>query len=326
MVDYETRGYKTGYGAESSMNTGGTPTTAIGGHVQNVNINKTNNPIQIFAINNRNSVKTLLGAFAVSGQINYILGYDFDFLAHLIGARSGSGTTASPYYLNEDAFGYTSNNIKSFELESSHDKSTDDVEQVTGCILTSASISFAKNSPFTVQTSFLGSNVAHGSLSSITPYSGEVASATELTVVWNSSSLSRVENGIITVANEITEIRDTGSRFVQSYAMGSRIYGFTLVLKMTSDLHSTIYRTHFYGGSSTPDTGLGALTEYDLDIQSYQGATSSDKRFEINLANCHLRDVSKAIPLGSGQVLCTINGFAREGGNTNKPFKYWTVT
>ena len=129
MVDYGRQRYKFGYDAETSHGAGGTPTNPIDGKIQNVTWEALENPLRIGQLGSRTFTKTVLGEFNLRGQLNWTLGYGFGIGVHLVGPKSGAGSTASPYVLTEAAeVGYAGSVIKTFLAQVSNDRSTDDVD------------------------------------------------------------------------------------------------------------------------------------------------------------------------------------------------------
>jgi len=338
MVTY--RGYKTGvmYDEETSYGTGSTPANAIKGKISTVTINKVNNLIRTVGLGEgRNETFVAFGNFEVTWSIEYEIAA-FDFLQFLIGSLHGSGTTAAPYYLQEEAFmDYTAgadSGLKSFGLEVSSEDSggTDDNDTLSGCIINNASLSLALGE--TLKCSLDGFARTVTSSASATAFTADTTKPwifAQGNFNWNSSDVGRITSATINIANNFDpEVgRELGSRFVEAAEPGLRKYDWTITVKMTDTIATTL-RDHFYGQANSPDTGIkdAEPTFYDLIFNLSEGDVSDDRKAQILLENNSINDISKPVNIGENIVELTINGTAKAGklDTTRRPVKWWTVT
>jgi hypothetical protein len=146
-------------------------------------------------------------------------------------------------------------------------------------------------------------------------------------VEWNNSSVGKVQSFSLTYSNNPFVYWSLGSRFKEQPEAGLRKYDFTLVVKMTDTIATTL-RDDFYGQANSPITGVtdASPTERTLKFNIQEGAVSGDRVLNVHLASCSIESFAKTLDLGGGIVEVTFTGFARKGGNTLKPFEWWAVT
>jgi len=334
MVTY--RGYQTNvmYGAETSYATGGIANTAIKGRIQTVTINQTNNLIRVAGLGEgRNETFVGWGNYGVDWSMEYYLG-DPDFLEFGIGVKAGSGTTASPYTLEEKEWIDYSTGIKTFTMAvGSEDASaTDDNDTITGCVINTISLTCEVGGTLVCSLTGFGQKVI-----SSTTAAAYTADTTRLWIFtqgefkWNSSSVGRVRSFTVTINNNFDAdvARELGSRFIPEVAPGLRKYDWVAVVKMTDSVATTL-RDHFYGQANSPIDGVDGSqpTFYDLIFNFAEGSASGDKILQVLLSNCAINDISKPVNIGENLVELTINGTAKNGtaDTGNKPIKWYTTT
>ena len=323
MVDFPRSKYKCGYAAETSHGSGGTPTTPLGGWVQNKGFTELSNPLIIRELGSRNVAKTILGPFAANGNLSYQMGYELNWLVHLIGPKTGAGTAGNPTLLTQaDLVAYGASDVKTMNFEISNDQSTDDIDRLKGALITDATFSGGIGTPVTVSANMIAQTLDHsGSASAITSFTGQPVKATESTLKFAGTPIARVQNYSITIGNAVDEIRELGTRFNQGYLLGEANYLFTIIARMTDGAHAEL-RNKFYQGGTSPSTGVGSITEYAFEMLFSEGSSGGDNNMDIRFSNCTLIDLGKPIPLGAGSVLITVTGFGRSA-NGNTPIRLW---
>ena len=333
------RGYKTVvvYADETAYGTGGTASTAIKGKIQSVTINKNNNLNRTLGLGEgRNETFHGWGNFEGTWTMEYEVA-GFEFLRYLIGALDGDGEPGTPYFLVEkDLMNYDSgedNGLKSFQMivNSLDTNSTSDKETLSGCIINTAG--FQLNLGETLKCSLEGFFKKPLNDVTTTAFTADTTKPwifSQGTFKWNNEPVARVTSAAININNNFDpEVgRELGSRFVEAAEPGLRKYDFTITVKMTSAVATTL-RDHFYGKANSPDEGVSSAepTLYGLKLELSEGSTTGDRNAVITLADCSLMDISKPINIGENIVELTINGAAKKGETTtnNRPIRWWAA-
>jgi len=335
------RGYRTSilYDEETAFGTGATPATAIKGKISTFTINKSNTLIRTLGLGEgRNETFVGFGNFEGTWSMEYEIAA-FDFLQFGIGAMAGSGTTAAPYYLEEKEFmDYTAtaaNGLKTCGLFVGSDDvsgGTHDRDFLSG--VTINTIGFTLDLGATLKCSLEG---FYRTVLSSTTTTAATADTTKPWIFsqgafkWNNSTVARVQSATITINNNFDpEVgRQLGSRFVDAAEPGQRKYDWTIVVKMTDTVATTL-RDHFYGVANTPSTGVLSAepTLYAVILNLSEGAASTNRNAQILLTDCSINDISKPINIGENLVELTINGAAKKGttDTSNRPIKWYTTT
>lgn len=327
MVSY--KGYSTGilYKAESAYGTPVTVDTAIQGKVTAFSANWGNNFFREQGLGEgRNATFTGFGPFDVGGTIEGFVGR-WDFFAHLIGARSGSGTAASPYVLNEgDNVGFSGNDIKSFTMQCGSNESTDSVDTYEGCLLTSATFTMTQGELLRFSAEWVAENVKTNT--AIVSYSADT------TALWNfaqgvlkwgatPSTVVKVQSASITISNNMFVYRALGSRFVQQPETGLRRYDFTVTVRADSTHLSTLDQGLFDQANEPHAALTSASPTASLELQLYfTGPTNQEAYIQLDEAAIETR--SKPVDLGGGLIEVTYGGVAQKG-LANTPIK-WQVS
>lgn len=336
MVTY--RGYKTSvqYDSETAYGSGATPDTAIEGKMQTLTINNTNNLIRTTGLGEgRNETFVGFGNFECTWSMEIELA-SFNFLQYAIGPRSGSGTTAAPYYLEEADFrGYSGTVLESFAMEvAALDVSagTHNVDTISGCVINTVGLQL--NVGQTLKCSLEGFAKSPTSGTSATAYTPDTTKPwifSQGVFKWNGSTVARVTAATINISNNYDpEVgRELGSRFPTEMEPGLRKYDWTITVKMTSAVATTL-RDDFYGAANSPSAGVASAepTFRAIILNLSEGATSGLRNAQILLSGCAINDISKPINIGDNIVELTINGSAKTGttDTVNKPIKWWTAT
>ena len=333
------RGYKTVvvYADETGYGAGGTADTAVKGKIQSVTINKSNNLNRTLELGEgRNETFHGWGNFEGTWSMEYELA-GFEFLRYLIGAQDGDGEPATPYFLEEkDLMDYdegVDKGLKSFQMvvNSLDTTSTSDKETLSGCIMNTGGLSL--NVGETLKCSlegFFKKPLNAVTLTSFTPDTTKPWVFSQGTFKWNNEPVARVTSATININNNFDPdiAREIGSRFIQAAEPGLRKYDWTITVKMTSAVATTL-RNHFYGKDNEPHEGVSSAEPalYGLKLELSEGALLGDRNAIITLADCSIIDISKPINIGENIVELTINGAAKKGetSTNNRPIRWWAA-
>ena len=334
MVEYRPSNSYVIYGGEvGSFGAGGTPNTNIG-IVTNFSPSFKNTNLRLHGVGDgRNAILTAYGMLELTGTVDFQV-IDFNFFRHLIGPRTGSGTSGAPYVLTEaDNYSQSaSSGIQIFTMEAAgYDETTDDVETYKGCWINSATLNFSLDTPLNASVNWGASTVTGGTsaagytANTRVPYlmqSGTFSWGTTPTAV------TRVQSGSITIYNNPVIMREVGSRFVTGVAAGQRMYDFTVELIMTDALRATLEQD-LYGQAvaSGPATGIAAASPPANRELALVFTISGTDTAQILLNDCYIEERTKPIPIGNELIRVTYTGWAHSGGNTantNQPLRWWT--
>lgn len=337
MVTY--RGFKTfvQFDEETAYGTGATPATAIQGRIQSVTINQSNNLIRTCGLGEgRNETFVGWGNFEGTWSMEYDIA-SFSFLQFLVGAQGGSGTAAAPYYLEEkDYVDYTAGGqygIKSFGMQigTEDGAGVDDVDTLSGCIINTCGLTLNVGEALKCTLEGFYRTIASStSATAFTPNTTKPWIFSQGTFNWNGAPVARITSATININNNYDpEVgRQIGSRFVEAAEPGLRKYDWTITVKMTDTIATTL-RNHFYGQVNSMHSGIkrSEPTFYALVFALSEGVASGDRNAQILLTDCAINDISKPINIGENIIELTINGTAKTGtpDTVNKPIKWWTV-
>jgi len=322
------KGFNTGllYAAETSYASGGTPTTPVEGKVSTFTFNITNNFIRTQGLGEgRNVTKHLFGNLDVTGTLDWEMG-DPTILQYCVGPKSGTGSNSSdPFVLTEaDAVGYTTDDIKSFQLKCSSDESTDYVRTFTGCLINSVTLSSSIGETLKASADVVGKTCTISSAattytqSSVVPW---VMQQGAFKFGPTPSSVAKVNNFTFTFANSLFIYRSAGSRFIEQPEPGLRKYDFTATLRVD--------QSHFAGsdgllqqmlGGTSPATGVSSAeptSNNEMFMEFAEGVASDSRTMRVQLDSCAIDSWNEPIDLGGGIIEVTVNGVAMAGkGNT----------
>ena len=339
MVTY--RGFQTVVvtGDETSYGTGSSPATVIKGRIESVSTNESNNIVRIAGLGEgRNETAQLYGNYEIKWDMEYVPA-SFEFLRYGIGSQGGSGTTAAPYFLKEEEFmDYTATDafgMKSFGMIiNSLDKSggTHDKVLIEGCIMDTIGLTLSLGQALKARVSGFARKPTTSSVT--TAFTADTTKPwifSQGQFKWNGSAVARVTSATINITNTFNEEtgRQISSRFVDAAEPGLRKYEWTITVKMT-DAVATSLRAAFFGAASAPDSGVLAaeIPGYAIILALSEGVASTNRNASINLSECRINDISKPINIGDNIVELTINGIAKAGttDTTNRPIKWYTTT
>lgn len=331
------RGYKTSviYADETTFGTPVTADTVVEGKVQTFTLTQNNNLVRVTGLGEgRTETAVLLGNYECTWSMEYYPSA-FDFLKFGIGVMSGAGSTASPYVLTEGVFRSTTDlNTATIEL-GSNDVSggTHNVDTITSAIINSVGIALELGAPVKVTLEGFGQKVVSKATAPVTQTNdtNQIWMYQQGTFKWDGSAVGRVQSATININNNIDpEVgRGLGSRFVQEWEPGLLKYDWTVVVKMTNTVATTM-RDAFYGQANSPSEGVDPAepTFYDIIFNLSQGSSSGDKQGQILVSDCAINDISKPVNIGDNLVEVTINGTGKNATNDSgrKLFKWWTTT
>ena len=338
MVTY--RGYRTSvlYDEETSYGVGAVPATAIKGKISTFTITQNNSLIRTVGLGEgRNETFVGWGNYEGTWSMEYELA-SFEFLQFAVGAMAGTGEAVTPYYLEEKSYmNYTAgadSGLKTFGVYvGSDDKSggTHNRDSLVGCCINTVGLTL--NVGETLKCSvegFFRTVVSSDTTTAATADSTAPWIFAQGAFKWNGSAVARVTSANITINNNfVAEVgRQLGSRFVEAAEPGLRKYDWTITVKMTDTIATTL-RDNFYGIVNTPSTGVLSAepTLYAIILNLSEGAGAGDRNAQILLSDCSINDISKPISISDNIVELTINGAAKIGTTltVNKPIKWWTV-
>lgn len=315
--------------AEANYGTAVTPDTAIG-RVNSATFNLNNNPIKVRNLGaGRDVVSSLYGPFDATWNFDAEL-HDFSIFKLVIGATvEGNGSTATPYKI-PDAATVSTTGIPFFTLEKGSNDTTDEDTTLVSCVADTFTINFAVGA--TAKYSMSG--VAKTSTADTTAqaYTEPTTSPWvfhQINLAWGSvpTAIARVQNGSVTMNNNLVKYRELGDRFIKQPEPGIRDYTFSLNVIMSESSYQTL-RTSFLGASGAPVTGITAaafvLTD-ELKITFSEGSASTNRNATVWLDECVIDNMSEPVSNGNGLVQVSFNGHAHKskGGYL---INYWTAT
>jgi hypothetical protein len=329
------RGYKTAvqYDDETAYGTGGVPNTAIPAKITTLSIEKTNTPIRIVGLGEgRNETFVGYGIFEATWNMEMELA-SFEFLQFAFSPVGGSGSTASPYYLEElDFTGYGANMMKSFAMEVASLGTPAEVETLNGCVINN--VGFSLNVGETLKCTldgFAKTSTTGTSATAYTPNTTKPWIFAQGTFSYDGSVVGRVTSASINITNNIDPEmgRQIGSRFVEAAEFGLRKYDWVLTVKMTDAVYASLVQD-FYGAATTAATGIpnSELEMVNIILILTEGATTGQRNAQIKLSDCSIASISKPVNISDNIIELTINGQAKRGttDTSNRPIKWWTAT
>lgn len=315
------------YGLESTYGTAVTASTSIG-RLQSVNVTVNNAPIKLRGLGSGPNVKdSLFGPLDVRFSWEQEL-HDADIFKLAVGPKTGAGTSGSPYVMTE-ASAVSTTQLPFFTFEGSSNDTTDEGVILEGCVIESFQCTFAMNA--TARVSFNGVAESMSNVSSSQTYTEATTKPFvfhQITVKWGATptALGRVVSGQVGMNNNLVVYRGLGSRFIVQPELGLRDYTFTLTVYMSETSYETL-RTSFYGGTSTPNTGVASAafpTTDKLHILASEGSSTGNRNIQFQLDEAVIDSMSQPAAVGSGLVQVTFNGHAHKG-ISNQPVSYWTA-
>jgi hypothetical protein len=313
--------------AESVYGTGVQPDTAVG-RVNTANFNLNNNPIKVRnAGSGRNVNATLYGPFDASFSWDAEL-HDFDIFKLIVGPKAGSGTAGSHYTYTESNVVATSG-IPFVTIEKGSNDTTDEDSTMVGCVVDTCTINFVVGATAKYTMSGVGrTTTADTTAATYTEPSTLPWVFHQITVAWGATptAIGRVNNGSITINNNLVKYRECGDRFIKQPEPGVRDYLFSLNVIMSETSYQTL-RTSFYGASGAPVTGVTSaafVTTDELKLTFSEGTASGNRNATVWLDECVIDNMSEPVNNGSGLVQVTFNGHAHLGKG-NIPIEQWTT-
>ncbi|MHA1168697.1 MAG: phage tail tube protein [Candidatus Hodarchaeales archaeon] len=334
--------------SETAFATGGVEADAISlGKVTNFNSTWTDGVLRLLGIGEgRNETTYVYGNVDITGSCDWTVladmattyGSSMGFMQFAIGKAQGSGTTASPYELVEqDDINYSSPGHLTFAIWAQNEGGdTDDVDLFEGCFANSLALSSSVGTELKSSMEWTAKKVTCNT-SITTAYVKPTAAPWMMqqgSLKWGAtpSVITGVQSFTITLGNNPFIYRSVGSRFIEQPVYNRRTYDFTIVVKMTSDIATTL-RDDLLGQANSFSDGTDPTirtTSLELNLELVEGAgASGDKKMEIELDNAVIASMSKPVPLDGGIVEVTFTGFAQNAladGDDNVFIRYWTIT
>ena len=326
------------YGEEAVYGTAVAPgTTSFPGLIQSFNINMANNSFRSQGLGDgRNATGIYLGPFDVSGSMDMQIN-DPTFLQYAIGTRSGAGTVADPYELQEaENIGFDAANIPSLTLEVGSEGDTSDSEiTVSGVVINNMTITATQGEIITASLDWIGQTVVtSATLQSVSAQSTAPFLFHDATCTVGSDTL-QCTSFSVSIANNLTPYRELGSRLITQPSSGLRRYDFTITIrKKVDDTASTLsgieLRELFFGAAAAtaPSAGIqNASNTVSLDINEGAGG-SGERVLNIDLASASFDSWSEPISLDGGVIEVTVTGMALSGladGAVNVPIRWYTI-
>lgn len=332
---------------ETSYAAGGVETDALSiGKVTNFSSTLTDNVHRLLGIGEgRNETSYVYGNVDITGtmewimlaQMNATIG-SISLLKYAVGGIQGSGTTAAPYEIVEfDEIGYSATTIPTFAMWAQNEGgATDDVDLYEGCTVNSFTMTATQGDTLKASMDWVAQKVTSAA-SITTPYAAPTDSPwvfQQGSFKWGATptAVAKVSAFSLTMANTPLIYRSLGSRFIEQPEMGRRLYDFSVTVKMTDAIATTL-RDDFYGAANAfvagndPST-ITANDEIALTFVEGSGV-SGDKTMVVELDQCAIGNMSKAVPVGQGLVEVTFTGFAKSAkpdSTDNVLIRYWTIT
>lgn len=319
------------YGTESTYGTAVAATTALGGKVTDFSPTLTNNMITTRGLGEgRNVSEWLLGNFDVAFSITFEVA-DMTFFQYLIGQLTGAGTSDSDPKILTEGTDFAAGNIDSFTMVVNKEDGSSDMEDTyTGCILNEVTLNGAEGATVTATVNGFAKSYSTDTAianaytpNTLTPYIGA-----QTTLKWGAtpSTVAKVPSWSVTINNNAILYRSIGSRFIEQPVAGFRDYLFTLSVRESQAIQSTLMSNFLVDGSE-PYTPTDAVTSanptasLELNITMAEGAASGDRKAIIQLDEAALFDWSEGVRLENDIVQVTYNGGAKEG-KSNIPMKW----
>lgn len=326
MVTYPTTITAIQYATESTYGTEQAPNTAIG-RVQSFTPTINNNTYRGRASGAGRLVQQLLyGTLNITWTLQYEA-HDWDFLKYAVGPKTGNGNDEAPYVLTQGT-DYGVNDIDSFSMEVSTDRSTDDNDTYLGCTIDGFTISSAIGQPVVINVRGRSRDVT--SSTTATSYT----EPTTKTWMWHQgtwywgqtpSSVGRVQSFQINYENDPAVYADSG-RFISIPTAGGVDITFQITVIMTETIATTL-RDDLYGSSNNPVTGVSDAafnTNNEFHLILTEGASVGNRTVNLKLDQCSLDTMTKPITLGGGLVQATFTGTAKTG-LSSVPVEWYTT-
>ena len=321
------------YGGQTSAYATEAATTSEIGKVQGFTpINENGLVLERGIGDGRDVSNTLYGPYTCGGSLSWHV-HDFAFLKHWVGFQDGSGTAGSPYKLNEvdDVSLSSSAGLQVFSLEVNHlEGSTDDVDTYIGCVGNSFSLSGSIGEPVSASGDFVARHVVSSTTgTAYTPVTTNPWMMYQGTWSFGSSpsALTGIQSFSVGYTNNLVIERDAGSRFISQPLTGPRDYSWSLVIKSTASVNSSL-RDNFYGQANTPVDGVSSASptaDIEFKIALSEGSSSTNRNATIWFDQASITSIGKAVNLGQGLVIYSVSGVAKSAKD-NAFIKWWTVS
>lgn len=272
------------YKAESSYGSEATVNTNLGRNVR-WSVNMDNSLVEERGIGDTRDFSAVhYGNFVGRGSLSFEL-INFDFFIHILGSRTGAGSSGDPYVYTGYDSGGDYEALTSFTLEQAHDSTTDTNYTLIGCMVESATINVPLGGQITVDVNFIFKTFKiDNTIQSYTATSTASWSFAQADFERSNSSINYIQSGTITINNGLLQLRQINSRLLQNVVGGRRSYTWNLNTIMDTSALTTLYQD-FTGqavGSGPLTSGSMSITGVTLDLELTDG---SNRNTTIALAN-----------------------------------------
>ena len=315
------KGYNTGimYKSESTYGTAVTVDTAVEGKVTAFGANWANNFFREQGLGEgRNATFTGFGPFDAGGTIEWIP-TEIDFLQYVVGAKSGDGSSGTPFILTE------ADTLTSFTMQAFNNAASDMVDTYEGCVLNNCTLTIAEGDLLRASADWVAetvrTNTAGAAFSANTAAPWNFAQGI---LKWGASPTTEayITNANITISNNLFVYRALGSRFIKEPATGMRRYDFNVTVKANSDLLGTMQQD-LMGQANTPIAGTASASPTaSLELLLYFSGPTNQV-LNIQLDEAAIETISKPVDLGGGVIELSLTGIAQEG-KSNVPISWQT--
>ena len=333
------------YDDETSYGSGGVSGDALSlGRVTNVNPNTSDNKGRHLGVGEgRNDASYTYGTVGITFSVEWEIlsmgtgparSNSLDFLKYGIGGVSGSGTEGAPYLITEsNYYGYTAaTNVLTFALwVQSEGGAVDDSDLYEGCFIENFTLSSAIDTALRATA-----NCRAKKVTSAATIADAYVKDTNPPLVFQQgsfkwgqtpSAVALVQSFNLNVNLNPKKSGAFNSRFIEAITTGRRQYDWSVTLRMTDTIATTL-RDDFYGQANsfiagTVDAEVAADNEIELLFS--EGSTTGDRIISIVLDQCTILGMGKSVQVGSGFVDVTFNGWSK-GAKSNNFASYYLKT
>jgi len=328
------------YAEDSAFGTAGTPTGSdFVDKVTSVSGTVTNNSIRSQGIGEgRNATAAVNGILDVSGSMEWEF-TDPSFLQYcFIGAKSGAGSAADPYEIQEaDQLGYSAGQVNTLTLEVGHEQgANDDVLTYDGVAVNSFTFNANMGEIVKCTADWMARTVT-SSTTTVT-YAGPTNrpfTFIDGSMTVGSDTVGILQSFSLTCANNIQTFRGLGSRLIKQPVAGIRRYDFTVAVKLAYDDTASVLsgleaRGLVFSGVTTATTPLDGAesTAVAVSFDLIEGAVAGDRIVNFDFENAYFESYSEPVTLEDGSIEISISGFALAGltdGAVKVPCRWWTL-
>lgn len=270
------------WSVESTFKTSVAPTSHFGS-VESARFRKTRNLQLIHGMAATGSTgqlprRTLKGNYEGTGTVTY-KAIDWNHLTHIMGARTGAGTSGDPYVyaFSSKPSSYTIGHMM-------NDATTDERDRHAGCLARSFTLRFQQGQAPTCTMEYFVASIAvsttldaQQSLQSGSEYNFDGGS---LELPTSSVITDIIESGTLTVTREVKPLYGVGSETAGAYVYGKT----TVALQVSINWKDAAYMTAFLGSA----TALSSISSYATARLAFSNGAS--KYLYANFTNLTIAD------------------------------------